>query len=207
MPSAVVLRQAARGGDLDGVIVHLFDLLHRTVIQVDFRAGLGIFNGSHHIIGCHFAAVVELDALLQMKHPPGLAFVLIAFHQLRLGVEIHIGGKQGAVCQKVHIGTSCGIVGIGAEGRCFAHGGDDDAVFASSRCGYGLTAFGLGCLGRLFLTGCYNTDQGRNNQYQAQHPLFRLVHGNHLIISKYFFAFPLPPRALWKGFGGACFVL
>ena len=115
MPSAVVFRQAARGGDLDGVIVHLFDLLHRTVIQVDFRAGLGIFNGSHHIIGCHFAAVVELDSLSQMENPFGVTGVLIGIHQLGHRLESHIPAEQCVIGEDIHIGPGHGIVVGGRE--------------------------------------------------------------------------------------------
>ncbi len=110
-----MFREVARGGDLDGVIVHLFDLLHRTVIQVDFRAGLGIFNGSHHIIGCHFAAVVELDSLSQMENPFGVTGVLIGIHQLGHRLEIHIPAEQCVIGEDVHIGPGHGIVVGGRE--------------------------------------------------------------------------------------------
>ena len=86
----------------------------------------------------HFFAVVEQDPLFQRKLPGAVVDVLITFHQMGLGVLVHIVAEQGVISQQVHIGTRSGIVVIGMDRRRFAQGGDHDAVpIVCTRAGVG----------------------------------------------------------------------
>ena len=75
---------------LHGQLVHHVDIDDIPAVQIDFWMLLAPFNGGFDVLGGHGFAVVVFDAAFQLKFPQGVAEVLVTFHQIRLGLQIHI---------------------------------------------------------------------------------------------------------------------
>ncbi len=180
----------AGGGDLNGFVVDHVDFDDIVIVQADLREAFGPFQRSLDVFYRHGFAVVELDALLDLKLPFVFADGFIALHQVGFGFQIHAAPEQGIISQQVHVRAGHGVVLSGRKRRGFVGGGDDDAVLdgaAGGRtaflllvvaCG-GLVAAVGGLL--LFLAASGKQAKGHDqNQQQAERPQF-FVHVSHLI--------------------------
>ncbi len=192
--------------DAEGLFVHNLNALNAIVIQGDFRAGLGVIQGGFHIFHRHRLAVVIFHALAQLELPHSVADVLIAFHQQRLGVHLHIRIEQSAVGQQIHVRAGRGVVVGGRQRRRLAHGSDDDTVLAAiaGRLVVGrLVGVVAGIRLVVLIAGLVLAAPGEQaeghgqNQQQAENPQFLALH----ILSPHFKNSPAGAFALLSNEG------
>ena len=180
---AQIIQQGCRravGDDLDGIIVHSLHSEDAPIIQIDFRAGLGIGDGSRHILSGQFAAVVELDALLQVEEPLGIADILISIHQAGFRVQIGIGAEECAVSQLVHIVSGHRVVVIGSQGGGLAHGGHHQAILT------GVGRSSLVCASILLAASGQQRQTHGKHRHKADQMFLSFVHCLHLLLSLFF---------------------
>ena len=176
----------AIGLDLNSAVVHLGDGDKVLVVQVDFGKALSPLEGSYHIVSGHGVAVVELDAFLDLEVPGALVHILIALHQMRLGLQIHIDAEEHAVSQLVHIVASHSVVLGGRQRGSLTRSGDDDAVLVAALGDALLFAAIAGAASQ-------QAQQHHCGQKQAEQPNFSVSH----VFSPHIFNRGLPVESLF----------